>query len=366
MKTIRAKGLRALVFLLAAALLAAWTGTALALEVAQPTDQFYVLDEANVLSSSTENEIVTKNDALYASTGAQIVVVAMDFIGSADIEDYAYTLFNEWGIGSADKNNGILLLLVIGNDDYWVMQGSGIAKYQSDGELTTLVIDNLEEDFAAKDYDAGVKKTFAALYEAVENIYGKAGSTTTAAPVQSGNSSGSNNSNYGANVSSGTSASSSGIFAPFRTLFRALGGLGKLLLILLVLIVLFSLCKLCSLCGSSGGGGGYHGGGGGGGRGSFWGPLFGGYVLGRSSRPRGGHRPPPPPGGGWGGPRGGGGRPGGGGFGGGGRPSGGFGGGSRGGGGGGFGGGGRSGGFGGGGRSGGGGGTRGGGGGRGR
>ena len=345
MKTIRAKGLRALVFLLAAALLAAWTGTALALEVAQPTERFYVLDEANVLSSSTENEIVTKNDALYASTGAQIVVVAMDFIGSADIEDYAYTLFNEWGIGSADKNNGILLLLVIGNDDYWVMQGSGIAKYQSDGELTTLVIDNLEEDFAAKDYDAGVKKTFAALYEAVENIYGKAGSTATAAPVQSGNSSGSN---YGSDYSSGASTSGGGIFAPFRTLLRGLGGLGKILLFLLVLIVLFSLCKLCSLCGSGGGGGGYRGGGGGG-SGSFWGPLFGGYVLGRSSRPRGGHRPPPPPGGGWGGPRGGG------------RPGGGFGGFGGGGGGGG-----RSGGFGGGGRSGGGGGTRGGGGGRGR
>ena len=34
------------------------------------------------------------------------------------MEQYAYDMANAWGIGSAEKNNGVLLLLSVGDDDY--------------------------------------------------------------------------------------------------------------------------------------------------------------------------------------------------------------------------------------------------------
>ena len=88
-------------------------GLSLALEVVQPTENFYIADYANVLEQATEEYIITQNNALYTQTGAQICVVTVEFIGSADIEDHAYTLANNWGIGSSEKNNGFLLLMVI-------------------------------------------------------------------------------------------------------------------------------------------------------------------------------------------------------------------------------------------------------------
>ena len=95
-------------------------------KVVEPTAEFYVADYANVISDDTTKYIIEINDNLYEKTGAQIVVVTVDFLDGMDIENYAYTLFNEWGIGSSTYNNGVLILLVIGEDNYWMSCGSGL------------------------------------------------------------------------------------------------------------------------------------------------------------------------------------------------------------------------------------------------
>ena len=70
----------------------------------------YVLDSAGVLSNSTERRMISENQELFEDCGAEIVIVAVDFLGGESIEDYAYRLFNSWGIGSAERNNGLLLV----------------------------------------------------------------------------------------------------------------------------------------------------------------------------------------------------------------------------------------------------------------
>lgn len=142
-----------------------------AFAVVEPTEQFYVADYANVLQQDTKDDIVEKNAVLYEQTGAQIVVVTVDFLDGMAIEDYALELFNEWGIGSAEKNNGVLLLLAIGEENYWVLQGKGIEPYLSSATLKGILDESLEPDFAKGDYDAGVQKTFTALLQEVEEIY---------------------------------------------------------------------------------------------------------------------------------------------------------------------------------------------------
>ena len=139
--------------------------------VVQPTEDFYVYDGANVLSDAVEGLIVLNNDRLYDACGAQIVFVTVPTTGTAAIEDYAYTLFDDWDIGSKEKNNGILLLMAIDDDDYWLMTGNGIQDYITAGDLDDMLFDDLEPDFAAKDYSAGAEKLFIALFDAVANAY---------------------------------------------------------------------------------------------------------------------------------------------------------------------------------------------------
>ena len=72
---------------------------AMAASVLKPTDDFYVNDAANVLSDETEGHIILNNDALYKASGAQLVFVTVNTTGSTKLENYAYKLFNDWGIG---------------------------------------------------------------------------------------------------------------------------------------------------------------------------------------------------------------------------------------------------------------------------
>ncbi len=150
---------KTLVFLLVLALSAA---PALA-DVIGPTDVFYVNDAADVLSDDTEAYIVRGNDWLYALFGAQIVIVTLDTTGEAWLDEYAFELFNEWGIGSAGKDNGLLLIMAVGDDDYWLSVGAGYDRFLTDDAVGWLLYDALEPHFAAKDYDAGARALFDAL-----------------------------------------------------------------------------------------------------------------------------------------------------------------------------------------------------------
>lgn len=146
--------------------------SAMALEVVEPLDSFYVADYANVLDDVTEQNIIDRSADLAEQCGAQLVVVTLNFLSGADIEDYAYTLFNKWGIGDAEKNNGVLLLLVIGEENYWCVQGSGLESTLSSSTIGDMLYTYLEPDFAGRDYSSGVSSFCSAMYSKLQSIYG--------------------------------------------------------------------------------------------------------------------------------------------------------------------------------------------------
>ncbi|WP_295583404.1 YgcG family protein, partial [uncultured Oscillibacter sp.] len=128
----------------------------------------YVYDNAHVLSDATMAHIDAMNASLFAQTGAQILVVTVDTTGGQDILSYATDLGNQYGVGSRERNNGLVLVLALDDisqsglqGDYGTSYGDGLYDY---GEtLNSLLYANMEADFAAGNYDAGVEKAFDAF-----------------------------------------------------------------------------------------------------------------------------------------------------------------------------------------------------------
>lgn len=143
-----------------------------AADIPNYTEAFYVNDYAEVISADTEEKICVLGYDLCEATGAELVVTTVDFLGGMDIEDYAKKMFTDWQLGDPAKNNGVLLLLVIGEENYWVMQGKGLEDSLSSGKLGSILEDYLEPDFASEDYDAGALKTYRMLSDAICQIYG--------------------------------------------------------------------------------------------------------------------------------------------------------------------------------------------------
>lgn len=169
---------------LAAALLGAALLTGGAQAVAEPTAARYVADEADVLSSETEQYIIDKNQSLFENTGGEIVVVSVDFMDGMDAADYAMAVAESWGgIGDESLNNGFLLVYAVGENKVWAMAGSGI----EDALPASKIEGWLEADFYggydAGEYDSATRAFFDDVYGWYESYYGtSAGSVVPSEP----------------------------------------------------------------------------------------------------------------------------------------------------------------------------------------
>ncbi|MEA4814566.1 MAG: TPM domain-containing protein [Oscillospiraceae bacterium] len=136
----------------------------------------YTLDSENVLSDATKEHIDAMNASLFAQTGAQIAVEVIDSTGDTDIADYTESEFNRLGVGSSQRNNGVLILLALDNyyngqpgGDYYMGWGSGLTGVGN--SLNSILTAYMEDDFVAKDYDSAVLSTFDALCDYFASYY---------------------------------------------------------------------------------------------------------------------------------------------------------------------------------------------------
>ena len=135
-----------------------------------------VADHADILSAETENYINEISISLSDACGAQIGVYTVDeLLGNTTMEGFAYNVFNDWELGSADQNNGVLLLLApyeADGGDYYIMRGSGLESRLSISTLGSLLDEYMEPYWATGDYDTGTQKTVQALADRLCSIYG--------------------------------------------------------------------------------------------------------------------------------------------------------------------------------------------------
>lgn len=153
------------------ALTAVFSQTVSAADFPAEEASVYVYDEADVISPETEADINARADALFAMSGAQVITVCIDTTGGTPIGEYATSLFNEWKIGSPQRNNGLLCVMAIEDREYWLLQGSGIKNEITDGQLQVINNDYLEGYFAEENYDAGAKAVFDQLLLKFEDLY---------------------------------------------------------------------------------------------------------------------------------------------------------------------------------------------------
>lgn len=94
-----------------------------------------------------------------------------DSTNGQDIEEYATELFNAWGIGSKTEDNGVLILFLTDDDNYWIMPGIGLERVLTERVLRQIIDDDCEPSFAKKDYDSAAKATFIAINQVLCNYY---------------------------------------------------------------------------------------------------------------------------------------------------------------------------------------------------
>ena len=75
----------------------------------------YVSNPDGVLSETTVARLDSIIAGVWRGSSAEVVVVAVGDVGGEDVNDYATELFEKWGIGKKDKDNGLLILVSEGD-----------------------------------------------------------------------------------------------------------------------------------------------------------------------------------------------------------------------------------------------------------
>jgi uncharacterized protein len=116
-----------------ALLLALLVFTALAVDFGALKPQGYVSDFAGVVDGSARPALNRYCAAVEQATGVQIALVTLPTLEGEPIEDVANLLFRKWGVGAKGKNEGILLLLVVGDRRSRLEVGYGLEPIFPDG-----------------------------------------------------------------------------------------------------------------------------------------------------------------------------------------------------------------------------------------
>lgn len=128
----------------------------------------FVNDFANIIDESTQAALETKLSAFEVSTTHEIVVVIIPTLGDDYIENYAVKLFEEWGIGKKDSDNGILFLVALDDKKVRIEVGYGLEGALVDSEVNTIIQDYVLPKFRENNYVGGIESGVDGIIAATE------------------------------------------------------------------------------------------------------------------------------------------------------------------------------------------------------
>lgn len=132
-------------------------GAANAQEVAPLNDT--VNDYASVIDASSRQELDAMIRALQQASGDVVVVATIDtFQPFADVREYAVKMFENRGrgIGQADQDNGLLVLVAVKDRRVWVEVGYGLEEFITDGFAGETSRQYMAPEFRDGNYGAGL------------------------------------------------------------------------------------------------------------------------------------------------------------------------------------------------------------------
>lgn len=135
------------------------------------TPDGYVNDFAKVLSSETKQSLENELVNFEQQTSSEITVTIVPSMGGDYVEHYAVKLFEEWGVGKKDKDNGVLLLLSIEERKMRIEVGYGLEGALPDSVAQSILNNEMTPRLKAGDYDGAVSAGVRAIEEATRGEY---------------------------------------------------------------------------------------------------------------------------------------------------------------------------------------------------
>lgn len=125
-------------------------------ETAVPALTAPVVDSANIIEDSVENQLDSYLKAVNDQTGVQIAVLTVQSLGGESIESYSMRAAEAYRLGQKDKDNGALLTVAVDDHKLRIEVGYGLEGMLTDTKCGLIIRNKITPFFKDGDYSSGI------------------------------------------------------------------------------------------------------------------------------------------------------------------------------------------------------------------
>ena len=142
-----------------------------------------VVDQAGLLDESVRGRLDAQLAAHEAESTNQIVVATLASLDGYDIADYSNRLARAWQIGTAENDNGVVLVVAPEEREVRIEVGYGLEGALTDALSRVIIEREILPAFRNNDYPGGIEAGVTAIVQAVDGEYeAPAGGRSTRSP----------------------------------------------------------------------------------------------------------------------------------------------------------------------------------------
>lgn len=121
-----------------------------------PTLNQPIIDQAKILSEAETQRLNQKILALYQQGKAQIGVIIVPTTGQEAIFDFALRTGEKWQLGSAKRDNGLLMAIAVNDRKIQILTGYGLEGVLPDVVLSRIIRNQITPAFKQGQYAQGI------------------------------------------------------------------------------------------------------------------------------------------------------------------------------------------------------------------
>ena len=130
-----------------------------------------VNDYAGVLNRAEVNDLERRLVAYDNSTSSQMAIVIENSLEGDDVFEYSIRLAEAWGIGTAGKDNGLLVYVAIEDRKMFIHVGPGLQGVITDAMTKTVIDQIIAPNFRDQNYYNGLLRGTKALQDMAEGEF---------------------------------------------------------------------------------------------------------------------------------------------------------------------------------------------------
>ena len=144
-------------------LLTLWCLPGLTQQIAVPELRQQVTDITGTLSTSEQQSLTQQLQDITQKTRAQVAVLIVPSTGDDSIEQYATRVFNNWRLGDAKRNDGILIIVAWSDRTVRIQVGYGLEEKVTDALAGDIIRSNMIPAFKQQKFAQGLELAINAL-----------------------------------------------------------------------------------------------------------------------------------------------------------------------------------------------------------